>query len=96
MSATVDVQLFMSFFSGAQHISVPGRMFPVKEFFLEDILLGIDYSNKEMDKLRKSGISKESKSEALAKLTSGLQGGEQFEVNHLPASGKSKHFYGKV
>jgi HrpA-like RNA helicase len=38
MSATLDSELFCSFFNGAPLISVPGRTFPVQNYFLEDIL----------------------------------------------------------
>jgi len=38
MSATMDSDLFCSFFQGAPIIDVPGRTFPVAEYFLEDLL----------------------------------------------------------
>ena len=38
MSATLDSELFCSFFNNAPLISVPGRTFPVQNFFLEDII----------------------------------------------------------
>ena len=38
MSATLDSQLFCSFFHGAPFLKVPGRTYPVSEYFLEDIL----------------------------------------------------------
>ncbi|KAG7344991.1 ATP-dependent helicase HrpA [Nitzschia inconspicua] len=38
MSATMDPTLFSNFFNGAPVLNVPGRTFPVSEFFLEDIL----------------------------------------------------------
>ena len=43
MSATLDSQLFCSFFHGAPFLKVPGRTFPVSEYFLEDILDGTDH-----------------------------------------------------
>ena len=48
MSATLDTELFLSYFDNSCHIQVPGRMFPVGEFYLEDILVQVDYkfSNK--------------------------------------------------
>lgn len=38
MSATLDSKLFCTFFHNAPLISVPGRTFPISEYFLEDIL----------------------------------------------------------
>lgn len=38
MSATLESELFCSFFNNAPLISVPGRTFPVRDYFLEDIL----------------------------------------------------------
>ena len=38
MSATLDSELFCSFFNGAPLISVPGRSFPVQNYFLEDLI----------------------------------------------------------
>lgn len=38
MSATLDSDLFCSYFNSAPLISVPGKMFPIKNYFLEDVL----------------------------------------------------------
>ena len=38
MSATLDSNLFTNFFENAPLVCVPGRTFPVKEYYLEDIL----------------------------------------------------------
>lgn len=38
MSATLDANLFKSFFGGAPVINVPGRTFPVNSYYLEDII----------------------------------------------------------
>lgn len=38
MSATLDAKLFCSFFGDAPLVSVPGRTFPVANYFLEDLL----------------------------------------------------------
>mmetsp|Transcript_5752 Transcript_5752/g.16586 ORF Transcript_5752/g.16586 Transcript_5752/m.16586 type:complete len:1474 (-) Transcript_5752:147-4568(-) len=43
MSATLDSQLFCSFFHGAPFLSVPGRTFPVSEYYLEDLLDATDH-----------------------------------------------------
>ena len=38
MSATLDSKLFANFFNGAPVLSVPGRTFPVNEYYLEDVI----------------------------------------------------------
>ena len=38
MSATVNAELFSSYFGGAPVLDIPGRTFPVEQTFLEDIL----------------------------------------------------------
>jgi ATP-dependent RNA helicase DHX29 len=43
MSATLDSELFCSFFGGAPFLSIPGRTFPVNQYYLEDILDGTGY-----------------------------------------------------
>jgi len=40
MSATLDAELFCSFFGGAPVLNVPGRTFPVAVYHLEDLLEG--------------------------------------------------------
>ena len=52
-------------------------MFPVRELYLEDILLNMDYSTTDMDKLKASrgvdgGVGSQSRAEALIHLTQGL------------------------
>ena len=60
MSATVDTKLFLGYFPGCVHISLDGRMFPVEEFYLENILLKLNYKTKEMEKMKKSGFANRS------------------------------------
>lgn len=43
MSATLDAKLFCNFFQGAPLIQVPGRTFPVTEYYLEDLLDATDH-----------------------------------------------------
>lgn len=38
MSATLDAELFCTFFGRAPLVSVPGRTFPVANYYLEDVL----------------------------------------------------------
>ena len=43
MSATLDAELFKTFFVGAPLVSVPGRTFPVATYYLEDLLDATDH-----------------------------------------------------
>jgi HrpA-like RNA helicase len=43
MSATVDAQLFQSYFDGCPAISIPGKTFPVEDYFLSDLYGVLDY-----------------------------------------------------
>eukprot|EP00092_Neocalanus_flemingeri_P073805 GFUD01091162.1.p1 GENE.GFUD01091162.1~~GFUD01091162.1.p1 ORF type:complete len:1281 (+),score=425.03 GFUD01091162.1:331-4173(+) len=43
MSATVNAELFSSYFKGAPVLEIPGRTFPVQQVFLEEILENIPY-----------------------------------------------------
>ena len=38
MSATIDTTLFSNYFNGCPVVEVPGRAFPVQEYFLEDCI----------------------------------------------------------
>ena len=38
MSATLQIDLFASYFDGCPVISVPGFTYPVEQFYLEDVL----------------------------------------------------------
>lgn len=43
MSATLDSELFCSFFNGAPFFNIPGRTFPVNQYYLEDIVEASGY-----------------------------------------------------
>ena len=38
MSATINVDKFQSYFDGAEMLSIPGRLFNIKQLFLDDVL----------------------------------------------------------
>lgn len=42
MSATLNAQLFCDYFGDVPVVDIPGRTFPVEQYFLEDILETID------------------------------------------------------
>ena len=43
MSATVNADLFSEYFEGCPMLEIPGRTFPVQQFFLEDVIENTDY-----------------------------------------------------
>ncbi|KAK7491702.1 hypothetical protein BaRGS_00016958 [Batillaria attramentaria] len=53
MSAALNVQLFASYFGNCPVVMVPGTLFNVDEYFLEDVLKWTGYSNKVMEKLKR-------------------------------------------
>ena len=71
MSATVDTQQFLNYFPGCVHVSLEGRMFPVKELYLENILQVTNYNTREMENYKESGAGRSTVSmeELTAKLS---------------------------
>ncbi|CAG5133284.1 unnamed protein product [Candidula unifasciata] len=71
MSATLNTDLFSEYFNCCPIVSVSGNMFPVEEYFLEDILKWTAYKNKAMDKAllttQKSKVQEECLSEWCSK-----------------------------
>jgi ATP-dependent RNA helicase DHX36 len=53
MSATLHEELFSSYFGGCPIVKVPGFTFPVKEFFLEDILRVTGYEKAALQELER-------------------------------------------
>ncbi|XP_041370241.1 3'-5' RNA helicase YTHDC2-like isoform X2 [Gigantopelta aegis] len=53
MSATLNIDLFSKYFNDCPVIRVPGSLFKVEEFFLEDILKSTNYTNKKMEKYKR-------------------------------------------
>lgn len=49
MSATLDSQLFCSYFDDCPVINVPGRMFDVEIKHLDDVLMETEFKSKRMD-----------------------------------------------
>ncbi|XP_046672255.1 ATP-dependent RNA helicase A isoform X2 [Homalodisca vitripennis] len=55
MSATIDTTLFSSYFNNCPVIEVPGRAFPVQEYFLEDCVQLLKFVPPPDSRKRKSG-----------------------------------------
>ncbi|VDO94441.1 unnamed protein product [Heligmosomoides polygyrus] len=53
MSATIDTKMFIEFFGGCPVIEMEGRTFPVKHFFLEDVVTMLKYMPPPPEKKRK-------------------------------------------
>ncbi|XP_050434677.1 3'-5' RNA helicase YTHDC2-like isoform X2 [Adelges cooleyi] len=52
MSATADINLFSSYFDNCPVLKVEGKMFPVTEYFLEDILDDMNYESQSMLRIK--------------------------------------------
>nr|CAD7456186.1 unnamed protein product [Timema tahoe] len=75
MSATMDTQVFTKYFNSSPVISVPGRLFDVEEYFLEDILNITGYMSKAMQMAKKELKSKKDQSSKLEMWTkAGIHG----------------------
>ncbi|XP_060076466.1 3'-5' RNA helicase YTHDC2-like [Ylistrum balloti] len=53
MSAALNTQLFVQFFNNCPVVHIPGTLFTVKEYFLEDVLKWTNYSNQAMEKAKR-------------------------------------------
>ncbi|XP_063233748.1 3'-5' RNA helicase YTHDC2-like isoform X2 [Bacillus rossius redtenbacheri] len=87
MSATVDTQVFTKYFSGCPVVSVPGRLFEVKEYFLEDVLKQTGYTTKAMEKARQELRKRNDQREKLDSWTKSIVQ----SVKGEPAEGKERH-----
>lgn len=59
MSATIDTTLFSKYFNNCPVIEVPGRAFPVKQYFLEDCIELTKFVPPLDTRKRKSGANKD-------------------------------------
>ncbi|XP_066993237.2 3'-5' RNA helicase YTHDC2 [Anabrus simplex] len=73
MSATVDTQVFTKYFNNCPVITVPGRSFEVKEYFLEHILKCTKYMSDKMKKMKAEMKSKKEKRQKLEMWTKSIQ-----------------------
>jgi ATP-dependent RNA helicase DHX57 len=64
MSATVDAQLFQSYFDGCPAISIPGKTFPVEDYYLSDLYSVLDYRPR--GKFSNRGLDGDALEEAVA------------------------------
>uniref|UniRef100_A0AAG5DX28 RNA helicase n=1 Tax=Anopheles atroparvus TaxID=41427 RepID=A0AAG5DX28_ANOAO len=60
MSATIESNTFSNYFNSCPVIEIPGRLFPIQSFYLEDVLFNIDtYNSSVKDVKRKILINME-------------------------------------
>lgn len=52
MSATLNAELFSSYFSGAPSLAIPGRTFPVEVVYLQEIIEATGYTIRKSDRVR--------------------------------------------
>ncbi|XP_043241748.1 3'-5' RNA helicase YTHDC2-like isoform X2 [Amphibalanus amphitrite] len=52
MSATMDTQLFVKYFHVCPVVKIPGKMYEVKEYFLEDVLRETKFTSPEMERAK--------------------------------------------
>ena len=50
--------IFRNYFQDCFHLKVPGRLFPIEEFYLEDILLKLNYTTSTSSKTSKKAKSR--------------------------------------
>ncbi|XP_071051704.1 3'-5' RNA helicase YTHDC2-like [Onthophagus taurus] len=53
MSATLDVELFENYFGNVAKVEVKGRTYPIQHYFLENILLELNYESEQMKLIQK-------------------------------------------
>jgi len=84
MSATLDAELFCSFFGGAPVLNVPGRTFPVAVYHLEDLLEGTGHIIEEGSRY---AIRNQYGKGATASVEISTRGGEKRKEVHSLESG---------
>ncbi|GAB1605067.1 3'-5' RNA helicase YTHDC2-like isoform X2 [Argonauta hians] len=66
MSAALNTELFVNYFSNCAFVSIPGTLFDVKEHFLEDVLKWTKYSSKAMEKCKRELLNVEKQQKQLS------------------------------
>lgn len=66
MSATIESNTFSRYFNNCPLIEIPGRLFPIESYFLEDVLYRIDRYNAKIDEVKRQFKSTPDFARALA------------------------------
>uniref|UniRef100_A0A8C4IFS5 RNA helicase n=1 Tax=Dicentrarchus labrax TaxID=13489 RepID=A0A8C4IFS5_DICLA len=85
-SAALDIDLFLQYFGSCPVINLKGRLFEVKELFLEDILRLTGFNNKDMRKYKEETQRKEKKQKRLTEWCKAVQNSSVEEEQRAPVS----------
>ncbi|XP_070780527.1 3'-5' RNA helicase YTHDC2 [Enoplosus armatus] len=85
-SASLDIDLFLQYFGSCPVIHLKGRLFEVKELFLEDILRLTCFNNKDMKKYKEETQRKEKKQKRLTEWCKAVEKSSVEEEQRIPAS----------
>lgn len=77
MSATMDTSIFLKYFNNCSVVNVPGRLYDVDVFFLQDILKIVGYMTKDMSAKKEKMIDKKDQKKVLDSWT-------QYKPNSAP------------
>lgn len=55
MSATIDVDSFVSYFNNCPVLKIPGKLFEVQTFYLEDVLKLTNFTNDKVKEMKVCG-----------------------------------------
>lgn len=53
MSATIESNTFSRYFNNCPLIEIPGRLYPIENYFLEDVLFRVDRYNAKIDEVKR-------------------------------------------
>ncbi|XP_031779462.1 3'-5' RNA helicase YTHDC2 [Nasonia vitripennis] len=81
MSATIDTTIFTKYFNNCPVVSVPGKLFDVDVYYLEDVLKIINYTTKEMLSKKKELVNSKEQQKVL----------ESWTQYNPPSSGPAKN-----
>lgn len=88
MSATIDASIFIKYFNNCPVINVPGKLYDVDIYYLEDILKMTNYMTKEMLSKKKQILSHEDQCKVLESWTQyetqTCEAGKKTDKNPIP------------
>ncbi|XP_078127171.1 3'-5' RNA helicase YTHDC2 [Sander vitreus] len=85
-SAALDIDLFLQYFGSCPVIHLKGRLFEVRELFLEDILRLTGFNNKDLRKYKEETQRKEKKQKRLMEWCEAVENGAVEETQRTEVS----------
>ncbi|XP_031143214.1 3'-5' RNA helicase YTHDC2 isoform X1 [Sander lucioperca] len=85
-SAALDIDLFLQYFGSCPVIHLKGRLFEVRELFLEDILRLTGFNNKDLMKYKEETQTKEKKQKRLMEWCEAVENGSVEETQRTEVS----------